>query len=298
MTPRLGLRENLWQFSLLVVANAIVGGMIGMERSILPALAEQEFDLAARTGILSFIAVFGITKALSNYFAGRASETHGRKPVLVAGWLVAVPVPVPVPFMLMYAPAWNWILAANVLLGISQGLTWSTSVIMKIDLSAPGTAAWRWASTSSPATSPSPTPRWPPGGSRPGRTCARSRSGWGVEFVVAGLGLSVMAVRETRGQEKLVRVVSFAAKRKTSQLLALLECLARARDQRSINERLGVVEFGPEPLRTYAHPWGPFNAQGRDLVPELVRDERHRVLQPLGPVGASRPILKHFLTPS
>ena len=129
-TPRLGLRENLPQFTLLVVVNAFVGAMIGMERSILPAIAEQEFLLVARTAVLSFIVVFGLTKAVTNYAAGRLSDRIGRKHVLVAGWLIATPVP----FMLMWAPSWSWILAANVLLGASQGLTWSTTVIMKIDL--------------------------------------------------------------------------------------------------------------------------------------------------------------------
>ena len=130
---RLGLRENLAQFSLLVVVNAFVGAMVGMERSILPAIAQDEFHLAARTAILSFIVVFGVTKALTNYFAGRWSDRFGRKHVLVAGWLVAAPVP----FLLMWAPSWSWILGANVLLGVSQGLTWSTTVIMKIDLAGP-----------------------------------------------------------------------------------------------------------------------------------------------------------------
>src|SRR5688572_28607504 len=103
---RLGLRENLAQFSLLVVVNAFVGAMIGMERTILPAIAEQEFELAAKTAVLSFIVVFGVTKALTNYFAGRLSDRFGRKHILVAGWLVAVPVP----FLLMWAPTWAWVL--------------------------------------------------------------------------------------------------------------------------------------------------------------------------------------------
>ena len=127
---RLGLHENLAQFTLLVIVNAFVGAMVGMERSILPAIAEQEFHLLARTAVLSFIVVFGITKAFSNYAAGQFADHIGRKRVLVIGWLAAVPVP----FVLMWAPAWKWILAANALLGISQGLTWSTTVIMKIDL--------------------------------------------------------------------------------------------------------------------------------------------------------------------
>jgi len=127
---RLGLRENLAQFSLLVVVNAFVGAMVGMERAILPPIAEQDFHLAAKTAVLSFIVVFGVTKALTNYLAGRLSDRFGRKHVLVAGWVVAAPVP----FLLMWAPTWSWILAANALLGVSQGLTWSTTVIMKIDL--------------------------------------------------------------------------------------------------------------------------------------------------------------------
>lgn len=130
---RLGLRENLAQFSLLVVVNAFVGAMVGMERSILPAIAERDFHLAARAAILSFIVVFGVTKALTNYLAGRLADVYGRKIILIGGWIVAAPVP----FLLMWAPSWSWVLAANVLLGISQGLTWSTTVIMKIDLAGP-----------------------------------------------------------------------------------------------------------------------------------------------------------------
>ena len=130
---RLGLGPNLAQFSLLVVVNAFVGAMVGLERTILPAIAEQEFHLAARTAVLSFIVVFGVVKAITNYFAGRLSDSVGRKTVLVGGWFVAVPVP----FLLMWAPSWNWVLVANVLLGVSQGLTWSTTVIMKIDLAGP-----------------------------------------------------------------------------------------------------------------------------------------------------------------
>lgn len=130
---RLGLRENLAQFSLLVFVNALVGGMVGMERAILPALAEHDFHLLARTAILSFIAVFGLSKAATNYLAGRFSDRFGRKLVLVAGWAIAAPVP----FLLMWAPDWTWVLVANALLGVSQGLTWSTTVIMKIDLAGP-----------------------------------------------------------------------------------------------------------------------------------------------------------------
>src|SRR5437588_10792448 len=137
---RLGLRANLAQFALLVLVNALVGGMVGQERAILPLLAEHDFGLASRTAILSFIVSFGLVKALANLFAGRMSDRIGRKRVLVAGWIVGLPVP----FLIMAAPSWAWIVAANVLLGINQGLCWSTTVIMKIDLLARGDAAWPW----------------------------------------------------------------------------------------------------------------------------------------------------------
>lgn len=127
---RLGLKENWQQFTLLVIINAFVGGMVGLERSILPRIAEVEFHIAARTAILSFIIVFGIVKALTNYFTGALANKIGRKNLLTIGWLVGIPVP----FVLMYADSWNWIVAANVLLGINQGLTWSSTVVMKIDL--------------------------------------------------------------------------------------------------------------------------------------------------------------------
>ncbi len=130
---QLGLKENWAQFLLLVIINAFVGAMVGLERSILPEMGEEEFGIAARTAILSFIVVFGLTKAAANYFAGRLSDRWTRKSVLVAGWLVAIPVP----FLLMWAPGWGWVLFANVLLGASQGLSWSAAVIMKIDLAGP-----------------------------------------------------------------------------------------------------------------------------------------------------------------
>ncbi len=125
-----GLRRNWKQFTLLVLINAFVGGMVGLERTILPEIAETDFGIAARSAIFSFIVVFGITKAVSNYFAGRFAQKFGRKRMLITGWLFGIPVP----FMLMWAPDWNWIVAANVFLGINQGLAWSTNVIMKIDL--------------------------------------------------------------------------------------------------------------------------------------------------------------------
>src|SRR5512132_3199536 len=131
--PRLGLRANLAQFSLLVAINALVGGMLGQERIVLPLLADQTFHLAAYTSALTFIVAFGAVKAVTNFFAGTLSDRFGRKPVLVAGWLVALPIPP----LLIWAPNWGWVVAANALLGLNQGLTWSTTVIMKIDLVGP-----------------------------------------------------------------------------------------------------------------------------------------------------------------
>ncbi len=129
----LGLRANWRQFALLVLVNAFVGGMVGLERAVLPLLAEHDFAIASRTAILSFIASFGLVKALANLFAGRISDRIGRKQILIAGWLLGLPVP----FLVMLAPSWSWIIAANVLLGLNQGFCWSTTVIMKIDLVGP-----------------------------------------------------------------------------------------------------------------------------------------------------------------
>jgi MFS family permease len=196
---KLGIRENAAQFSLLVLVNACVGAMVGMERSILPQIAEDEFHLAARSAILSFIVVFGITKALTNYLAGHFSDRFGRKQVLIAGWMIAVPVP----FLLMSAPNWVWILFANALLGVSQGLTWSTTVIMKIDLSgsqrrglAMGLnefAGYFAVAGSALATG------WVAAhyGLRPEPFYL------GIAFVALGLGLSVLLVKETKGHVAL-----------------------------------------------------------------------------------------------
>jgi MFS family permease len=130
MSVKLGLKENWKQFTLLVIINVFVGGMIGLERSILPQIAEAEFHIAAKTAILSFIIVFGIVKAVTNYYTGTLANKFGRKKLLVAGWVIGIPIP----FILMFAPSWSWIIVANVLLGINQGLTWSSTVVMKIDL--------------------------------------------------------------------------------------------------------------------------------------------------------------------
>ena len=194
-TPQLGLRSNLAQFSLLVLVNAFVGGMVGIERSILPALAQDEFGVAERTAILSFIAVFGVTKAAANYFAGRFSDRFGRKPILVGGWIVAVPVP----FLLMWAPDWGWVIVANVFLGLSQGLTWSTAVIMKIDLAGPRRRGLAMGLNEFAGYFAVAIAAWATG-------YLASRYGLrpepfylGIAFVLCGGGLSLFAVRETRG---------------------------------------------------------------------------------------------------
>jgi MFS family permease len=127
---QLGLKENWKQFTLLVIVNAFVGGMIGLERTIIPQIAKEDFEKLDNTAMLSFIVVFGITKAITNYYTGALANRFGRKNLLVTGWMFALPVPL----LLIYAPDWNWIIAANILLGISQGLTWSSTVVMKIDL--------------------------------------------------------------------------------------------------------------------------------------------------------------------
>jgi len=130
METRLGIKENWKQFTILVIINSFVGGMVGLERTILPELARSEFGLVAKSALLSFIVVFGFTKAITNYFAGTLANTTGRKNLLIYGWIIAIPVP----FLLIYAPSWSWVIFSNVLLGISQGLTWSSTVMMKIDL--------------------------------------------------------------------------------------------------------------------------------------------------------------------
>jgi MFS family permease len=194
----LGLRQNLAQFMLLVAVNALVGGTLGQERTVLPLLAGQVFHLDQHTSALTYILAFGLAKAVTNYFAGTLSDRHGRKPVLITGWLIALPVPV----LLIFAPSWEWIVAANVVLGISQGLTWSTTVMMKMDLVGPerrglamglneaagylGVAGTALATGYIAATY----------GLRPGPFLL------GAAFIAVGVGLSVLTVRETHHHAK------------------------------------------------------------------------------------------------
>jgi len=196
---RLGIRANLAQFSLLVAVNALVGGMLGQERTVLPLLAHQTFHLTGYTFLLTYVLAFGLTKAATNYFAGTWSDRFGRKPVLVAGWLIAVPVPL----LLIWAPSWGWVIVANILLGMSQGLTWSTTVIMKIDLAGPErrglamglneAAGYVAVAVTALATGYLAAQY----GLRPAPFLL------GLSYAALGLGLSALAVRETRDHAQL-----------------------------------------------------------------------------------------------
>jgi MFS family permease len=196
---RLGLRENWEQFALLIIVNAFVGGMIGLERTVVPLLAEEDFGRESRTAALSFIVSFGIVKALANLFAGRFSDRIGRKQILIIGWIFGLPVPV----LIMIAPNWEWIVAANVLLGVNQGLCWSTTVIMKIDLVGPmrrglamglNEAAGYLAVSGAAFTS---------GYIASSRGLRPEPFYLGVLFAVAGLGLSIFFVRDSGGHVRL-----------------------------------------------------------------------------------------------
>jgi MFS family permease len=196
---RLGLRANLAQFCLLVTVNALVGGMVGQEQTVLPLLARQEFHLSGYTFLLTYVLAFGVTKAATNYFAGTWSDRFGRKPVLLAGWLIAIPVPL----LLIWAPSWGWVIAANVLLGINQGLTWSTTVIMKIDLVGPrqrglamgfNEAAGYGAVAVTAVVAGYLAARY---GLRPAPFLL------GLSYALIGLGLCAVFVRETRGHAQL-----------------------------------------------------------------------------------------------
>ena len=196
---QLGLRQNLAQFILLVSVNALVGGMLGQERTVVPLLGERVFGVRGYTAGLTFILVFGVAKATTNYFAGTWSDRFGRKPVLVAGWLIAVPVPL----LLIWAPSWAWVVVANVLLGVSQGLTWSTTVIMKIDLVGPKRRGFAMGLNEAAGYGAVAVTALATGyladayGLRPAPFLL------GIAFAALGLGLSTLAVRETRGYARL-----------------------------------------------------------------------------------------------
>jgi MFS family permease len=190
----LGLRANLGQFALLVAVNGLVGGMLGQERTVLPLLAREAFGLTAFTTVLSFVLAFGVTKALANLAAGALADRYGRKPVLVAGWLVGIPVPL----LLIWAPDWGWVIVANVLLGINQGLAWSSTVLMKIDLVGPARRGFAMGLNEAAGYGAVALTALATGfiaaeaGLRPAPFFL------GLAFAGLGLGVSVLFVRETR----------------------------------------------------------------------------------------------------
>ena len=192
---RLGLRANLAQFSLLIAVNGLVGGMLGQERTVLPLLADQEFHLDAYTAGLTYMLAFGVAKAATNYLAGTWSDRYGRKPVLVAGWLVALPVPL----LLIWAPSWWWVVAANLLLGVSQGLTWSTTVIMKIDLVGPEQRGLAMGLNEAAGYGAVAATALATGYLAAEQGLRPEPFYLGIAFAALGLGLSTLFVRETRG---------------------------------------------------------------------------------------------------
>ena len=198
-TATLGLRQNAAQFAVLVAVNALVGGMVGQQQTVLPLLAEEEFGLTGYTFIFTYVAAFGITKAAANYVAGAWSDRYGRKPVLVTGWLVAVPVPL----LLIWAPNWAWVVVANILLGVNQGLTWSTTVIMKIDLVGPRQRGLAMGLNEAAgygavaATSMAAGYLAAEYGLRPAPFLL------GLSYAALAIGLSTLAVHETRGHARI-----------------------------------------------------------------------------------------------
>ena len=199
---QLGLRENLPQFALLVGVNALVGGMVGQERTVLPLLAEEEFGLSGYAVALTFIVAFGLTKAVVNFFAGALADRYGRKRVLIAGWLAGLPVPV----MLITAPTWSWIVAANVLLGVNQGLAWSVTVIMKIDLVGPRRRGTAMGFNEAAGYGAVALTAWATGAIAEAAGLRPAPFFLGLAFAGLGLGLSALFVRETAGHAALEAV--------------------------------------------------------------------------------------------
>ncbi len=289
----LGLRQNLAQFMLLVAVNALVGGTLGQERTVLPLLASQTFHLDLYTSALTYILAFGLSKAAMNYFAGTLSDRYGRKPVLITGWLVAIPVPL----MLIYGPSWEWIVAANVFLGVSQGLTWSTAVIMKMDLTGPKqrglamglneAAGYLGVAFTALATGYIASAY----GLRPGPFLL------GAAYIALGLGLSVLTIRETHHHAKMEASQHVSAHRSadsgltTGQVFTLtsfkdrsLSAASQAGLVNNLNDGLAWGLFSG-PLRYFRAKPEPSRDLGRRLPRGLGRRAAlHRCrLRPMGP---------------
>jgi MFS family permease len=254
--PTLGLGANWRQFALLVAINAFVGGMVGMERSVLPLLAGEEFGIASKAAAISFVAAFGLTKACANLFAGPLSERFSRRSVLIAGWLLGLPVP----FLLIWAPSWGWVIGANALLGLNQGLAWSMTVNMKIDLVGPSRrglalgfneAAGYLSVAAAALASGFIAERY---GLRPEPFYL------GIAFAACGLALSVLAVKDTRPH-----VVVEAEAHDESSADRLLSAFARTtwRDRRLF----GISQAGFVNNLNDALAWGllPLFFAGRGL---------------------------------
>jgi len=195
----LGLRANLGQFLLLVLINAFVGAMVGLERTVVPLIGHQQFGLASSSAVLSFIVSFGIVKALANFFAGSLSDRIGRKHVLVAGWIVGVPVPL----LILWAPSWAWVVVANVFLGINQALCWSTTVIMKIDLVGPARRGFALGLNESAGYGAVGLVTLLSGYLAATYGLRHGPFTVGIAFPVVGLLLSMVFVRETHGHARL-----------------------------------------------------------------------------------------------
>lgn len=191
--PVHGLAANLPQFALLVAVNALVGGMLGQERTVVPLLGEQVFHLGAHSAALTFITAFGISKAIANYYAGTWSDRIGRKPVLVTGWVIALPIP----FLLIWAPNWGWVVFANVLLGLNQALTWSMTVVMKIDIVGPDRRGMAMGLNQAAGYTAVAATALATGYIAENAGLRPEPFFLGIAFAALGLGVSLFAVRET-----------------------------------------------------------------------------------------------------
>jgi MFS family permease len=236
---RLGLRANLAQFSLLVGVNALVGGMVGQERSLLSLLATEVFGLAAVSAALTYIVAFGLTKAATNFLAGTLADRYGRKPVLVAGWLVGLPVPL----LIIGAPSWGWIILANVLLGVNQGLCWSTTVIMKIDLAGPERRGLAMGLNEAAGYLAVAVTAYLTG-------LIAARAGLrpepfflGLAYAGLGLGLSTLLVRETRGHAQLEARLTDADQTTDTNAAPVRPPAAARRDQLSTSQVLVATSW-------------------------------------------------------